>query len=376
MSYRLNTVTVDLKRLTDNARVMKGCLAPGTRMMAVIKANAYGHGIIQAAAAFNQTADCFGVADPDEGIRLRDSGVQKPILLFCPATPGAAEVCAANSLTQTVADRDSIPFIEAAAARLGVTVSVHIKIDSGMNRIGLCDRVTLSSLLEAIAGSGHVKLTGVYTHFADTDDAQFTKTQLQRFLNLCELIPPGVTRHCAASGAVLCYPETQLDMVRPGIALYGCPPAGTNLPLRPAMRWTTAVVFLKTVPAGQPIGYGCAYMTVRETRVATLSAGYADGYRRSAAETGYVLIEGLRARLLGRVCMDFIMADVTDIPGVQIGSAAILMGEQGHESITPEDVGRFFGSIPHEALLAPSFRVKREWENFSADEGKRCFGSE
>ena len=364
MNLRGNVVRVDLEQLKRNAKLLVNEMQPDTRVMAVVKADAYGHGLAEAALAFaGAGVMSLCVATPDEGVRLRDKGVRLPILVLGPSMPEAAEACVYNGLSQTVADIHAVNRIAYAAARLHKEAAVHIKVDTGMNRVGLRGAAAFHAVADAVRNAPGVILEGVYTHFADADnpDERFTLFQLERFLTLCAQLPRTVVRHAAASAAALRLPQTRLDGVRLGIALYGCPPVTAALPLDFAMRWTTEVVFHKTVPSGETIGYGRAYTAGRDMTVATLSVGYGDGYHRCAAGTGKVLIGGVFAPIVGRVCMDQIMVDVTGIDGALTGAEAVLLGTQGDRRITPEDLGKSFGTIAYEALLSPSQRVRREW---------------
>lgn len=366
MSIRNNVIRVDLKQLTLNAMAIKSALNPGTLLMAVVKAEAYGHGMLKAARAFQKAgAEYFGVAIAEEGIGLREAGFSEPILVFGPAVPEAVEACVRFHLTQTIMDAQMVKWIDSTARRLQVRAPVHVKIDTGMNRIGLRGEKALSEVRAALQDAKNVAWTGIYTHFADADapDTTFTQGQLNAFLDLTKGLPGHIIRHAAASAAALRDPGTHLDMVRPGIALYGCTPVRTNLPIRPAMAWTTEVDYLKTVPAGESISYGRTHTVTRDSLVATLPVGYGDGYHRFASNRGRVLIGGEYAPILGRVCMDQMMVDVTGIKEVRLGSEAVLLGTQGGKSITPEDLGESFGTICYEALLAPSPRVRREWVN-------------
>ena len=364
MTLRHNSIQIDLDQLIRNAELLKNAMGSDTRVMAVVKADAYGHGLVRAALAFAKTGVfSLGVASPDEGVTLRQRGLILPVLVFAPAMPNAAEACVRYGLTQTVADVGAVGFIARAAERLKKEARVHIKIDTGMNRIGLRGETALRAMTDTVHSSPGIVLEGVYTHFADADgpNESFTQDQLETFERLSAGFHRSVARHAAASASALRMPQTRLDMVRLGISLYGCPPVPTQLPLKPAMRWTAEVVFLKTVPAGETVGYGRAYTAGKDMTIATLSAGYGDGYHRRASAAGKVLIGGEFAPVLGRVCMDQIMVDVTGIPGVFVGAEAVLMGSQGAKRITPDELGLSFDSIAYEALLAPSSRVRRIW---------------
>ncbi len=362
MSLRKNLITIDLNQLQKNLTAIKSVLQKGTLLMAVVKADAYGHGMVKTAHGMIKAgADQLAVATPDEGVALRQSGVDVPILILGAARENAIEACVENGLTQTVMDNHIIALIEKAAGAMDKIGTVHMKVDTGMRRIGVQNEEEFRHVFKAIQMAPHMRLTGVFTHFADADgeDEAFTSSQLEAFLKLTKGLPKEVLRHTANSAATLRYPQTHLDMVRPGIALYGCPPVETALPLKPALHWETEVVFVKTLKKGETIGYGRTYTAKADRVVATLPVGYGDGYHRAQSNRGYVLVGGQKAPIMGRVCMDQIMVDVTGIENVHVGSPAVLIGRQGKEEITPDEVAKACGTISYEVLLAPTARVER-----------------
>ena len=262
--------------------------------------------------------------------------------------------------------------------RGGRKAEVHLKVDSGMGRIGIRTPGEREAVLAALKACGSVRMTGAYTHFSDADGNEageiYSEEQFRRFLALTEGL--GVTRHCANSAAALRHPEWALDMVREGISFYGYPPVETGLDLRPAMRWTARISYVKEVPAGEYISYGRTFRTDRQTRIATITCGYGDGYHRAAGGQAEVLIRGRRARILGRICMDQMMADVTEIPEAKEEDPVILLGEDGGERISAEDLARWSGTISYEILLSSGKRVIRTEKTKAAeDAGQRiCTG--
>ena len=361
MSLRNNKITINLNQLKSNLTAIKSVLKKDTLLMAVVKADAYGHGMVEAAKAFlSAGAAQLAVATPDEGIVLRKSGITVPVLVLGAARENAMAACAQYHLTQTVTDADTVGKIHL----LGAPASVHIKVDTGMRRIGVSDEKEFAKIVKAIEAAPQVKLSGVFTHFADADGEteDFTLAQLDAFFKMTASLPKSVLRHAANSAAILRYPETHLDMVRPGIALYGCSPVNTNLPLKPALSWQTEVVHLQTVKKGETVGYGRTYTANGDIKLATLSVGYGDGYHRAQSGSGRVLINGQSAPIIGRVCMDQMMVDVTGIEDVRVGSPAVLIGRQGNNEITPEDVAKKAQTISYEVLLAPTARVERAFE--------------
>ena len=353
---------MDLRAIAANTAVLKKAISPTPFLMAVVKANAYGHGLVPVAkTALQNGADWLGVALPEEGEALRSVGVTAPILVLGGVNEKGAEASVRFGLTQAVFDRERVALLEAAAARQGTVALAHLKCDTGMGRIGVRTEKELRAVLEEIQLSPHVRLTGAFTHFADADSADpaYSLAQIQAFDRMRALLPPGLLCHAAASAAGLKYPQARYQMVREGIALYGCPPAAECPALTPALSWHTEIVYVKTIPAGACVSYGCAFQAQRETRVATLPVGYGDGYHRALSGKASVLIGGKRCPVIGRVCMDQIMADVTDVPpkDCALGAPAVLLGRQGNEEITAEELASWAGTISYEMLLAATARV-------------------
>jgi len=364
--YRTNFLEIDGAAITDNAKALCRTLVPGTALMAVVKADGYGHGgPLAAKAALCGGAAMLAVATVEEGEELRGSGIGAPVLVLGNAEPSAAGAAVRLRLAQTVCDRAGVAAVEKAARGCGERASVHLKLDTGMGRLGARGSGEAASLAKVIAESGWLDYAGVYTHFAcadDPDDA-YTRAQHERFTGMLSVIgnaaglPP--LRHAANSAAALRFPYTHLDMVRAGIALYGEPPVECAFALRPAMRWVTRASAVKDLPEGACVGYGASYVTRRLTRLMVLPVGYADGYRRELGGRAQVLVRGRRAPVVGAVCMDQCMVDVTDVPGCAVGDEAVLLGGQGNERVSAGEFAGWLGSIPYEALLAPRSRVPR-----------------
>ena len=362
MQYRGTYIRVDLSAIADNTRALRAFVFPTPHMMAVVKANAYGHGLIPVAeTALNNGADYLGVAIPEEGETLRKAGVRAPILVLGAVNRRGAEASAAFGLTQAVFDRERVRMLEDAAARLGVTAEAHLKCDTGMGRIGVRTVEEARDVLAEIERSPHVRLTGAFTHFANADGVSdaYSLEQIRAFEALRALLPRGITVHAAASAAAVRYPQARYDMVRQGISLYGCAPVEGGPALRPALSWHTEIAYVKTLPAGACVSYGCTYRTERITRAATLPVGYGDGYHRALSGKARVLVGGRRCPVIGRVCMDQIMADVTDVPenACRIGAPVVLLGRQGSEEITAQELASWAGTISYEMLLAATARV-------------------
>ena len=359
--YRTHYRQVDLSAIRDNIRAIRQAVPQSARVMAVVKADAYGHGIVPVAqAALASGASWLAVAIAEEGELLRQAGIEAPILVLGPVTPGQAVPLVKHRLTATLCDSHMVTWLAKACDETGMTVSAHLKVDTGMSRIGVRTLEEREEVLAALKTSPQVRLTGAFTHFADADGEieAFTRQQFQRFLKLTDGL--GVMRHCANSAALSRFPEMSLDMVRAGISLYGCPPYPTAIALRPAMKWVTAVSYVKTVDPGDTISYGRTFTADRPLRVATLPVGYGDGYHQAVSgHGGYVLIHGQPAPILGRVCMDQMMVDVSHLDDVQAGDEAVLMGTQQNETITADQLASWAGTISYEILLAATQRVPR-----------------
>lgn len=354
--------TIDLAALEGNVRLLKGALPEGTALMAVVKADGYGHGMVQAArSALKAGAAALAVATVDEGVILRGAGVTAPVLVLGASWSDEVEEGIRHGLTLTVCTPQGVR--EAQAAASGREALIHLKLDTGMNRIGARDEKEVRAVMKALEECPRVRLTGAFTHFADADgdDMRFTWEQLERYRALTALLPGGITRHCLNSAAIHRLPEAAFDMVRAGISMYGYPPVPTDLPLKPCMRWTSRVTHVKEIAPGDTVSYGRTFTAERPLRVATVACGYGDGYHRAASGRAEVIIRGRRARVIGRICMDQMMADVTDIPDTALGDEVILMGESGGETITAEDIASWAGTISYEVLLAATGRVPRVW---------------
>ena len=358
--------TIDLAVLRENVRQIRKSLPEKTMIMAVVKADGYGHGIVQVARnALRAGAKWLAVARTDEGALLRRAGIGVPVLVLGASTVAEIADGVLHGLTMTICSAASVYTLQKAAAASGMPGLMHLKIDTGMGRIGVRTEAEIAEVLHALQECPDVRLTGAYTHFADADgeDAVYTRMQLERFMALSSVLPEGVIRHCANSAAIHRYPEAAMDMVRAGISMYGCPPVETDMPLRPVMDWCTAVTYVKTVQPGEKISYGCTFTADRPMTLATVACGYGDGYHRAATGRAEVIIHGRRVPVVGRICMDQMMVDVTGLDGVQAGDEVVLLGAQGDERITADELGAWSGTIGYEVLLAATDRVHRLWVN-------------
>ena len=360
-------VEVDLEAIAHNVQRIVEMVGPKVTVLAVLKADGYGHGAIRVArTALNNGARYLGVASINEGIALRRAGITTPILVLGYTPAWQARELVLNSLSATVFNLDVARALSRAAADLNGRVPTHVKVDTGMSRIGLLPDEVLPFVLE-LHRLPNLVLEGIFTHFSVADsDPDYTRRQLDRFRQVLELLTEADIRpplaHAANSAAMLTLPESHLDMVRPGIALYGlhpssqvrCPPD-----FQPALRFKTQVAQVKTLPPGTFVGYGNTYQTVGEQQIAVIPVGYADGFRRAPRHWGEVLVRGHRAPIVGRVSMDQTMIDVTAIPGVRQGDEVVLIGEQGNEQITAEEVAEQLGTISYEVVSEILARVPR-----------------
>ena len=357
--------------LRENMRRIRNAVDPNVKVMAVVKADGYGHGAAETAiAALEGGADMLAVASVAEGTMLRRQGITAPILVLGAVTAEDVREGADHSLIQTVCSPEMVALCEKAASGLKKQTEVHLKIDTGMGRIGVRTEAELKAVTDALERSPHVRLCGAFTHFSDADDGtegmEYTETQYRRFLEMTDKLPGNIVRHCSNSAAIHRRPDFAMDMVRAGISLYGYPPVPErNLGLEPCMRWTAKISYIKDLPAGAYISYGRTFRTERPIRAATVTCGYADGYHRCASGKAEVLIRGKRARILGRICMDQMVADVTDIPDAAPEDEVVLIGKDGAESITAEEIAAWSGTISYEILLSVGSRVERVFRNNS-----------
>lgn len=364
---RNNRVVIDMDAIRNNYQILRNNVPANVEVMPVIKANAYGHGMLETAQALSPMGvKHFAVALPEEGMDLRLGGVEGEILVLGAAMPAAAQAVVRYGLTQTVFTPDMVALLNKEAEKQSATALVHIKLDTGMNRIGLRTHEEAEALAKALAEAPNVKVTGIYTHFADADNPMpdggvnaFTRAQLSRFKLLRAHFSSDIPAHVANSAMSLLAPEAYFSMIREGISLYGYPPVNTSLPFKPAMSWITEVVNVKRIVAGETIGYGRTFEARRDMVIATVAVGYGDGYHRACSNRGQMLVRGKRVNIVGRVCMDQTMLDVTDVPCVSVGDEAVLLGAQGDEQIDAEQLARWADTISYEVLLAITPRVPR-----------------
>lgn len=362
-------IEVNLDAIAHNVRAIKAHIGARVRFLAVVKANAYGHGAVEVArAALESGADGLAVARVSEGVALREAGIDAPVLVMSHTTPGEAASVAGQDLTLTVTDLDTARAFAAGCAALGQPAAVHVKVDTGMGRYGLLPG-EVTPFFTALAAIPNLTITGIFSHFAVADQADqtFTRQQLATFQDvLAWLEAAGHPRppmcHIANSAAMLDLPAAHLDAVRVGIALYGLYPSGEvppRVPLQPALSLRSRVARVRILPPGASVSYGRTFIAPRETVVALVPVGYGDGYHRILSNRGAALVNGQRVPVIGRVCMDQFSVDVTDAGPVTLGDEVVLIGEQGAASIRAEEVARWAETINYEVTTSLLPRLPR-----------------
>jgi alanine racemase len=359
---------VDLRAIVRNIKELKKLAAPGTRLMAAVKAEAYGHGLVPVAdSAISSGADILGVARIEEAIRLRDAGIKAPVLILGYTDPGFTKELLDFNLTQSVFSKDMAEAYSKAAEGKDKKLAIHLKVDTGMGRLGFMHALPIDG--EAIAGLPNIYVEGIFTHFAkaDEEDKHFTKNQLEVFLDFVNALEThGIKapiRHAANSAALIDMPESHLDMVRPGISIYGLYPSSQVnkeiVSLTPAMQLKSRIVQVKDVPKGYTVSYGGTWTAERKTRIATIPIGYGDGFSRSLSSRGQMLVCGQRAPIVGRVCMDLTMLDVGHIQEAVMGSEVVVLGKQGADEISADEIAGTIGTINYEIVTAITGRVPK-----------------
>ena len=360
---------IDLEALRHNIRALRERAGKDVKYMGVVKANAYGHGIEEISrAAQDAGADYLGVSIPEEGMRLRNAGITIPILILGGILPESAADVVAYNLIPAVYSAAMLNAVQQEAAARDVVCPIHIKADTGMNRIGIQTVAEFKALLALVKGCPNVRFEGLFTHFAVSElpDKSFTDLQGQRFLSFIQAAREegfSPLLHASNSGALLDEPDTlAFNMVRGGIAMYGYHPGpgcGAGVDLKPVLTWKTAVTHVKQIQPGDTVSYGRRYTATSPRMIATLPVGYGDGYKRCMSNKIDVLIHGRRAPVVGTICMDQCMADVTEIDDVRVGDEVVLLGLQGEDCIDADEMAAAAGTISYEILLSVSERVPR-----------------
>jgi alanine racemase len=366
-AVRPTHVEVNLARLTENFQAIQSYVAPA-RVMPILKANAYGHGLVRVAQLMQKLgADYIGVAVLEEGILLRENGIQMPILVLGGILGDQIPGFLKHHLTITASSIEKLCQVEEVAAQMGVKAKVHLKIDTGMERIGV-HYYSSQSFLETALKCKSVELEGIFSHFANADlvNLNNARNQLEHFLEALYFyekhsLPPPPLRHMANSPAILQLPEAKFDMVRPGLLLYGVYPSPEiphTIEVHPALSWKSRVVYFKVIKAEHPVGYGSTWQSDHMVRAVTVPVGYGDGYFRSMSNKARVMLRGKKYPVVGRISMDQIVVNI-EWDSAYNDDEVILIGESGTESITCEDLAEWAGTIPYEILTNINTRVPR-----------------
>jgi alanine racemase len=374
LARRPTWAEINLNNLASNFNQVKKRVSPAARVMAVIKANAYGHGAVECARRLaNEGADWFGVALPEEGIELRTSGIVQPVLCLGGFWHGQASLCVQHQLTPVVYRLDMIESLDQAASDAGIVADVHVKVDTGMGRLGVrFDQ--LNEFVAALAQFRNVRVDGLMSHLAAADDAScqpLTEDQIRRFEDAVVVFRDHGYRptflHLANSAGIFGHREAWGNMVRPGGVLYGLwrdvlPPSTSSPELRPVMSLYSKISLLKWVPPGETLGYGCTFEASRKSLIATVPIGYHDGYMRGLSNRAHVLVRGTYAPVVGRISMDLTLIDVTDVPGVELEDEVTLLGWDRHNAelkIPAEELARISGTLSYEVTCGVGERVPR-----------------
>ncbi|MBF0450119.1 MAG: alanine racemase [Candidatus Magnetomorum sp.] len=351
-----NQLIIDLSAIVHNYKVLQQWAGPDTHLMGVIKSDAYGHGMIPVAHAL-ESAGCqyFAVFDPLEGLLLRQKGFHQPILILMGVYPDTADEAIANDLISVVYRKDMVEYLSQAACQQGKPAQIQIKVDTGMNRLGVYpeDLAAFMALIQSLPG---LVINGFISHFAVSEqpDNAYTERQMQKFVSaISSYSLNGMVSHISNSGGIINHKGLNYPIARAGIAIYGSPPDpgwSESSRLKPAMTFQSEIIYLKTVPPEETISYGRTYTTHKNTRVATLPLGYANGYNRKFSNKAHALVRGTYVPVIGRVCMNLTMIDVTDIPDVGVGDSVVLLGQQAQHLITVDELANHVDTISYEIM--------------------------
>lgn len=368
--YRPTWAEIDLGAIEYNFRQVKRLVSKNIRIMAVVKANAYGHGTVEISSVLERMGvDYLGVATTDEAVRLRDHGIKAPILILGAVLPAELKVAIDRDITLTLAGEELLPELRKAVPD-GARARIHVKVDTGMGRLGVWHEDALD-LVKRVSQEKCVSLEGIYTHFSSAGrDDFFTNYQIEAFEKLLSDIEKNWIRiplkHAANSIATVDFKRSHLNLVRPGLIIYGMYPKKTFhklIRLKPALSLKTRIVYMKDTPPGRSISYGRTFITQKHTKIATLPIGYADGFFRNLSNKAEVLVRGRRAPVVGKVTMDQTLIDVGSIKGASVGDEVVLIGRQGRDEIHTENFARLAGTIAYEAVCSISNRVPRVYKS-------------
>ena len=368
--YRDTWVDISLSAIYDNTLTFKNHISKKTKLMAVVKADGYGHGAVEVSnAAIKAGADYLGVAILDEALALRKAGITHPILVLGYTPPRSIEAAINNNISLTVYSKEVLSKTITLSSKLYKITNIHLKVDTGMGRVGVTSKEEALSLAKMAEESPYVYLEGLFTHFAnaDSNDQSYTKQQFSSFQNIISHLKENQIeipiKHCCNSAATICNRNMHLDMVRVGISLYGLYPSKdvktTRFPLKQAMHFRTKISAVKQVSVGKMISYGCTYSTERPTYIATIPVGYADGFSRLLSNKGHVLIKNNRVPIVGRICMDQSMIDVTHLPFIDTETEVTLFGSADKSFISIDEIAEQMGTINYEVVCLIGKRVPR-----------------
>ena len=368
-TYLRTWCEVNLRAIRENLRHIREKAGEGIKVMAVIKADGYGHGAVEVGKAVCKDVDYFGVATIEEAVELRQAGIHVPVMVLGYTSPSQYPLNIRYDVEQTIYTMEMARGISEEAGRKGKTARVHIALDTGMTRIGVSPDERGQAFVQEVQALPHLEITGLFSHFscADMEDKTYSEQQMERFDHFVDLLEENQIhipmKHLCNSAGIMEFDHHRFDMVRAGIILYGLYPSDEvdqgALALTPAMSWKSHVVNIMEPELHRGVSYGATYVTDRPCRIATVSIGYADGYPRSLSNKGWMLIRGRKAPIVGRVCMDQTMVDITDIPDVQMEDVVTLIGTDGEERISVEDMADLSGSFNYEFVCDVGQRVKR-----------------
>jgi alanine racemase len=368
---------IDLGKVQANIETIKRSLKPDTNILAVVKADAYGHGAIAVArTVLSSGATMLGVGDSSEALELREAGIKAPVIILGAICDQEIDCIVRNNITPTIHSTERLRDLSRAAAKHNRQLFVNIMIDTGMGRVGVRPESALK-LVSAVCEDPNLEPFGVSTHFSSAhfEDLSFAKEQLSKFQTVAaELEEAGIrppVLHAANTAALFALPEAHFDMVRPGAGIYGIDPGNLSplgIKLAPVLEWKTQIVYWKWVEEGTPVGYNMAYRAPKRTKIATLPVGYDDGYSFSFSNTAEILHKGRRCRVVGNVTMDYIMIDIGDVPEVRVGDEITLLGANGEAEISTRELARLMGAPPYAVTSLLGKRVKRIYKDSTEDE--------
>ncbi len=359
-------VEIDLDRLLQNYRAVKARVHEGCGILVAVKADAYGHGAVEISKTLQaEGVDMLGVASVDEALELKRAGIDCPIVILSPTTPDISKTIIENDFRVNVSSLEYGQSLSSHALRLGKISKVHLEIDTGMGRTGVLSSQALD-FVRTVSSMEGIEVEGIFSHFAVAEaDPEYTRKQLAEFRSLLDALERNEIRiplkHCANSAAILGHPDSYFNMVRPGLVIYGLYPSSLSrsLDVSPIMSFKARIVHVQRLPRGSSISYGRTFTAPKDMTIATISVGYGDGYTRSLSNRGEALIRGKRAKIVGTVCMDLTMVDCTGTDAVQLGDECTLIGRDGTEEITPDDIARLTGTISYEVTSSIGPRVPR-----------------